>query len=133
MIFSSNVLKDGLSKKNTLEYELFCITWKDGIFFPEKHDIFSLDGKWKMIFLEKLMEIWYFPYMCINVRNMILPFWKKKKKNQRWFSPEKIRLKVIDILDRILEKVPTIFCTFMETIIHRRFHILLFSKKKQES
>ena len=45
MIFSSNVLKDGLSKKNTLEYELFYITWKDGIFSPEKHDIFSLDGK----------------------------------------------------------------------------------------
>ena len=82
MIFSSNVLKDGLSKKNTLEYGLFCITWKDGTFFLEKHDIFSLDGKWKMIFLEKLMEIWYFLYMCMNVRNMILPFWKKKKKKK---------------------------------------------------
>ena len=43
---------------------------------------------------------------------MILLFCQK---NQRWSSPEKIRLEVIDILDRILERVPTILCTFMET------------------
>ena len=39
------------------------------------------------------------------------------KKNQRWSSPEKICLKVISILDCILEKVPTIQCTFTETFI----------------
>ena len=39
------------------------------------------------------------------------------QKNKRWSSPEKIHLKVIDIPDRILERVPTILCTFMETFI----------------
>ena len=67
-----------------------------------------------MIFPKKYVEIWYFLYVCINVTNMILPFWKK---NWRWSSPEKVHLKVIDILDRILERVPTILCTFMDTFI----------------
>ena len=35
MIFSSNARKDGLAKKVTLEYDLSCIIWKDGIVFPE--------------------------------------------------------------------------------------------------
>ena len=46
-----------------------------------------------------------FSVHSINVTNMILHFCKK---NQRWCSPEKIHLKVINILDRILESVPTI-------------------------
>ena len=100
-------------KKFTLEYNLSCIIWKDGI-FSGKYDIFSLDGNRKMIFLKKYMEIWCFLYICIKVTNMILPFCKK---NQRWSSPKKIQLKVIDILDRILERIRTILCTFMETFI----------------
>ena len=36
---------------------------------------------------------------------------------QIWYSPEKIHLKEIDILDRILERVPTILYTFMEAFI----------------
>ena len=32
-------------KKTTLEYDLSCTIWKDGIFFPGKYYIFSLDGK----------------------------------------------------------------------------------------
>ena len=40
-----------------------------------------------------------------------------QKKNQRWSSPEKIHLNVIDILDVILERVPTILWTFTETFI----------------
>ena len=104
----------------------FQIPWKDGlfqkrlhwnmiflVFFSGKYDIFSLDGKWKMVFLNKYMEIWYFLNICINVTNMI----KKKKKNQRSSSPEKIHLKVIKYLDHILERVPTILCTFMKTFI----------------
>ena len=70
--------KDALSKKIALEYDVSCIIWKDGIFFSGKYDIFSLDGKWKMTFLRKYMEIWYFLYICINVTNMILPLCKKK-------------------------------------------------------
>ena len=107
--------KDGLSKTNRTEiWSFLCYLERWHFFSPRKYDIFSLDRKWKMIFLKKYMEIWYFLYICINVTNMILPFCKK---NQRWSSPEKIHLKVIDILDRILERVPTILCTFMETFI----------------
>ena len=113
MIFSSNVPKKcSFQKKIALWYDLSCIIWKM-FFFSGRYDIF-FDGKWKMIFLKKYMEIWYFLYVCINVTNMILPFCKK---NQRWSSPEKIHLMVIDILDRILERVPAILCTFMETLI----------------
>ena len=39
------------------------------------------------------------------------------KKNQRWPSPEKIHLKVIYILDRILEKAQRILCNFIETFL----------------
>ena len=30
------------------------------VFFSGKYNIFFLDGKWKMIFLKKYMEIWHF-------------------------------------------------------------------------
>ena len=63
---------------------------------------------------QEYMEIWYFLYICINVKNMVLPF--RKKKLKMIFSG-KIHLNVIDILDRILECVPMILCTFMETFI----------------
>ena len=95
MVFPSNVLKRRPFQKFALECDLSCIIREDGIFSPENL-FFSLDGKWKMIFLKKYMDIWYFPYISINVTNMILPFCQK---NRRWSSPEKIHLKVIDILD----------------------------------
>ena len=53
-------------------------------------------------------------YISINITKVIQPFCKK---DQRKFSPEKIHLKVIDILDRIAKRVPTINCTFMKTFI----------------
>ena len=46
MIFSSNAPKRwSFQKKIALEYDLSCIIWKGGGFFPGKYDIFSLDGK----------------------------------------------------------------------------------------
>ena len=40
-IFSSNVLKYGLSKKIALEYDYSCyVIWKDEIFFPENMTVF---------------------------------------------------------------------------------------------
>ena len=54
--------KDGFSKI-ALEYNLFCIIRKGGISFSRKYDIFSMDEKWKMIFLKKYMEIWCFLYI----------------------------------------------------------------------
>ena len=98
--------KHGLFKNIALEYDLSCISGKMA-FFSGKYDISLFDGKWKMIFLNKYIEIWYFPYICINVTNMILPSWKE---NQRLSSAEKIHLKLTDI--------------------HRRFHILLSNETK---
>ena len=81
MIFSSNVLKrwsfkrsfqtswkDGLFKKIALGHDLSWIIWKDGI-FSRKNDIFSLSGKWEIIFLKKYMEILYFLCTRTGVTN----------------------------------------------------------------
>ena len=79
-IFFSNGSKTWSFQKTHGGIWSFLYTWKDSNFFPGKYDIFSFDGKWKMIFLKKYMEIWYFLYICINVTNMILPLYKKKSK-----------------------------------------------------
>ena len=55
------------------------------------------------------------------------------QENQRWSSPEKIQLKVIDIWDRILEIVKTILCTFTETFIDVFIYRFPVKKKKQET
>ena len=49
--------KDGLSQKIALRYDLFYIMRKDGISFSRNYDIFFTDGKLKIIFLKKYMEI----------------------------------------------------------------------------
>ena len=103
MIFSSNVLKRWSFQKNRTGIWSFLYYQERWYFFFPKIWSYSLDRKWKMIFLKKYMEIWYFLYICINVTNIIF-----SRKNT---------LKVIDILGRILERVPTILCTFMETFI----------------
>ena len=87
--------RDGLFKKIALEHDLSCIIRKNGIFF-QKHDIFSLEGKQKIIFLKKYIEKLYFLY--IRVTNTMLCPSAKKKEEKRSFSA-KIHLKVIDILD----------------------------------
>ena len=71
--------KEGLSKKFAPEHGIFCNIWKYGISFFREIWYLFLSGKWKkMIFIKKYMEIWYFLYICINVRNVALPFWQKK-------------------------------------------------------
>ena len=54
--------KDRLSKQFALECELFCIIGKDDISFSWKYDL-TPDGKWRMVFLKKYTEIWYFLQM----------------------------------------------------------------------
>ena len=71
-------------KKNTWKYDIFfkysekmvflkmshwnmiffVLSAKMGVFFTQKYDNFYLDGKWKMIFFKKYMEIWHFLYIC---------------------------------------------------------------------
>ena len=80
--FRRKKMKDDLSQKYTWKYDIFfkCpekmvfpikialeydLSWLRGkmVFFSLKYDIFSLVGKWKMIFLKKYVEIWYFLYI----------------------------------------------------------------------
>ena len=60
-----------------------------------------------MIFLKKIYGNMIFPvymYKCYKYDITLL------QKNERWSSPKKIHLKVIDILDCFLEGIPTILC-----------------------
>ena len=49
--------------KNTRKYDIFfrpsCIIWKDGIFFPQKHNIFFPGQKVKYGLPRKYMETWF--------------------------------------------------------------------------
>ena len=84
--FLRQKMKDDLSKKSTWKYDIF-FKYSEKMVFPKKSHwnmtFLVLPGKivffylkiwyfffgrnWKMIFLKKYMEIWYFLYMCINV------------------------------------------------------------------
>ena len=54
------------------------------------------------------------------------------QKNQRWSYPAKIHLKVIDVLDWHPRKSSS-NSLYFHGDLYRRFHILLSSKKKQET
>ena len=111
ILFFRQKMKEDLYQKNTWEYDIF-FKCSEKMVFPKKSHwnmIFfmcylkkcyffypSLDGKWKIIFFKKYMEIQYFLYVRINLTNMMLTFCQKI---QRRSSPEKMHLKVIDILD----------------------------------
>ena len=120
ILFFRHKRKDDISPKNTWKYDIFfkcsekmvftrnlrlsmiffVISEKMVFLFPRKHDIFSLDGKWKkMIFIEKRVEIWYFLYICVAVKSMALPYWQKKKKKKEQGCPclEKINLGVTSL------------------------------------
>ena len=91
--------KDSLSKKFAPEHDLFCNIWKDGFFFSRKY-IFSLAGKWKkMIFIKKRVEIWYFLYICVGVRDVALPPWLKNED-----APKKYTSSVKGVISDITEK-----------------------------
>ena len=82
--------KDGLSKTIALEYHFSYILWKDGISFSRKYDIFCTDGKRKMIFLKKYMEIWCFLFVGKGVISFSYKYEiALLSKKQRWSFPEK--------------------------------------------
>ena len=97
MTFSSNFLKRWSFQKEPRGDMIFLVLSGKMIFFPRKHDIFSLGRKWEMTFLKKYMEIWYFLRTRIGVTNVASR--PPAKKNQGWSYPTKIHLKVIDVLD----------------------------------
>ena len=61
----------------------FVISGKMVFLFSRKYEIFFLGGKWKMIFIKKRVEIWYFLYVCIGVTGVTLPSWQKNKDAQK--------------------------------------------------
>ena len=88
--------KKVFSRKTALGHDLFCIIWKDGIFFP-KTRYFFLGRKPATTFLKKYMEIWYF--LCTRVGVTGLVSRPPAKKNQGWHYPAKLHLKANDVLD----------------------------------
>ena len=115
--------KDALSKEFALEYDLSNTMRKDGISFSRKYDIFFTDGKWKMIFLKKYMEIWCFLYVgkggiYFSYKYEITLLSKKKRWSFRKNTPK-------DDISGIIEKDDIhprkddlgILCTFTETFL----------------
>ena len=146
ILFFRRKIKYNLFQKKYMEIWYFLqMPRKDGLYIKNHAGIWSF---WH--YLERWhfsWKIWYFFFgrkmkddLSQEIHgNMIFSVYMYKcykydiillQKNQRWYSPEKKHLKVIDILDRILERVPTILCTFMETFID--VLIYSFPMKKTE-
>ena len=65
-IFPSNV-PNRWSFQEELRWDtIFLVISEKMAFFSRKRDIFSLGGKWEMIFRKKYVEIWYF--LCRDAR-----------------------------------------------------------------
>ena len=124
IVFSSNFLKRWSFQIGP------CIIWKDGIFFPRKHDIFSLSRKWEAAFLRNYMEIWHFLCTRTGVTNVVTR--PSVKKSQRWSYPAKIHLKVIDVLDWHPRESSS-NSLYFHGDLYRRFHALLSSEEKQKT
>ena len=124
--------KDGLFKKDRAGIWSFWYYLERWYFPPRKHDNFSLDGKWEreMIFLKKYTETWYFLCTRVGVTN-VTPR-PPAKKNQRLSYPAKIHLKVIEFLDWHFRKSSS-NSLYFHGYRYRCFHILLSSKKNQET
>ena len=123
LIFSSILLKRGSSQKKLTWIWCSLYYLQRCYFLSRKHDIISLDGKWKMIFLKKYMEILSFVYTCVNVTNMVLPFCQKKIKDNflskntlkgHWHSRKSLN----DFL-------------YFYGDVYRGFYILHFNEKKK--
>ena len=127
--------KDGLSKKIALEYDLSYIIRKDGISFSRKYYIFFYRRKMKDDLSQKI----HGNMMSLYVGKGGISFSYKNditllSKKQRWSFSKKIHVKMsfpallkkmTFIIEKkilafwidILERVPMILCTFMETFL----------------
>ena len=74
IFFLQMFCKDCFFKISHWKYDLSCIIREYGIFFPKIWS-YSLDGKWKMIFLKKYLEIWYFLYIWYRRYFFFLQIW----------------------------------------------------------
>ena len=127
MVFSSNVLKRWSFQKNCNGIWSFFYYLERWYFFPENK---ILGRKWKMIFLKKYMEIWFFLYMRTDVTKInVMALCQKKSK--MIFPPKKIHFKVIDILGWHSRKSSSDSLYFYGDL-YRRFHALLFREKTRK-
>ena len=130
MIFSSNFLKRCSFQKGPRRHMIFLVSSGKTVFFSRKNDIFSLGRKWEAAFFRKYMEIWHF--LCTRTGVTNVEPRPSVKKNQIWSYPEKIHLKVIDVLDWHPRKNSS-NSLYFHGDLYRRFHALLSSEKKQET
>ena len=130
MIFSSNFLKRCSFQKGPRRHMIFLVSSGKIVFFSRKNDIFSLGRKWEAAFFRKYMEIWHF--LCTRTGVTNVEPRPSVKKNQIWSYPEKIHLKVIDVLDWHPRKNSS-NSLYFHGDLYRRFHALLSSEKKQET
>ena len=94
-VFSSGFPKRSFQK--VPGHDLSCIIWKNGIFFPQKHDIFFLGQETKDDLSQEIHgNMTFSVYMSGCYKPGVTP---PAKKNQGWPYPAKIHLKVIDVLD----------------------------------
>ena len=80
---SGKIVFPGNSGLNTI---FFVISGKMVFIFSRKYDNFSLGEKWKMIFIKKRMEIWYFLYICVGVTSTTLA---PRQRNKDALAPKK--------------------------------------------
>ena len=127
-------MKDDLSQKNTWKYDIFFRCSEKMVFSKklQRHMTFLvLSGK--MVFFPP--KTWYQEihgnmifsvYTSRCYKGGVMPF--RQKENQKWSSPAKILLKLIDILHWHPRKGPSNYLDLYGDL-YRRFHILLSSKK----
>ena len=59
LISSSHLLRKWSFQKGPCRHMIFLVSSGKMVFFPQKHDLFSLGRKWKTAFPRKYMETWY--------------------------------------------------------------------------
>ena len=119
MMFYSNAPKRWSFQKKLRFNMIFLVLSGKMVFFSRKIWYFFFGRKMKGGLSQEVngnMIFSVYMYKCY-IYDIILLQKQKTKKKQRWSSPKKIYLKVIDILDCILKRVPRILYTFMETFI----------------
>ena len=124
MTFSSKFLKRWSFQKGPRRDMIFLVLSGKMVFFSPKTWYFFLGQEVR----DDLSQKAHGNMICFlckraGVTNVVSqpPAKKKKKKNQRWSSPAKIRLKMIEVLDWILERAPATFGWRHSTIINIQY------------
>ena len=117
------------SKRPRRDTTFSCIIWKDGICFPK--NTISFNGR--KIKDDLSQEVHrgtvFYVFTCRRYKRGVRFLFQK---NQRWPSPAKIHLKMIDSLGWHSRNGSN-NCLYFYGDFYRRFHILLSSEINQET